>query len=125
MKVPLGAGDNITSSEVAATNHSSIQSAVVTPMHSTVMTPKTTTVSVDTSEPSTEKIPHVAIDSAVTHAPSDATRMASLTPGKWIINGTDKICVIVQMAVVFNVSYVNTNNTVRILIHIVKYLELQ
>ncbi|KOC58887.1 Lysosome-associated membrane glycoprotein 1 [Habropoda laboriosa] len=58
------------------------------------------------TETSTEQIPHVTNEPAVMQAPVNTAVVAS-SPGKWIINGTNKICIIAQMSAFFNVSYVN------------------
>ncbi|XP_053987945.1 lysosome-associated membrane glycoprotein 1 [Hylaeus volcanicus] len=85
------------SKEDTVTNHSS---------QTTVASPNPTTVSTTVTESTVKLSPSTTVGPLV-----NATVATSPTPGKWIVNETNKICIVVQMSVQFNVSYENLNHT--------------
>ncbi|CAD1475961.1 unnamed protein product, partial [Heterotrigona itama] len=105
---PVTDKNNLKSGEVLL-KQSSVQSSTVIPNHSTITSSSTANVLIHTNETSTEKILHTTTKSAVyTRVKSTST---SHSAGKWVVaNGTDKICIVVQMSVMFNISYINDNN---------------
>ena len=70
--------------------------------HVTTITPKSTTTK---PAPTTTSSPDI-----VSTTPSTPV-VPPGTPGKWVVNGTTKVCVVLQMAVSFNVSY-DVNHTI-------------
>lgn len=111
---PVTDKNNLKSGEVLI-KQSSIQSSTVIPNHSTVTLSSATDVLIHANETSTEKILHTTMKSAVMYTPVKSTS-TSHSAGKWVVvNGTDKICIVVQMSVIFNISYINDNNTVCII----------
>ncbi|XP_043593019.1 lysosome-associated membrane glycoprotein 1 [Bombus pyrosoma] len=108
---PLGTNKNKLKPEEVLTTQSPIQSrTVISNDH------QSSAVSVDTSatlsytnETTTKQILHAAINPAVIQATVNST-LSSHTAGKWVVgNGTDKACIVVQMSVEFNISYINDN----------------
>lgn len=88
----------------------SFQTSTVIPNHSTVMPLDMTAIPISTNETS-KKISYIT-NPIVIHTPVNST-LSSHTTGKWtVVNGTDQICIVIQMSVMFNISYVNINNKV-------------
>lgn len=86
----------------------SLQTSTIIPNHSIVMPLDMTAISISTNETS-KKISDIT-NPIVIHAPINST-LSSYTTGKWtVVNGTDQICIVIQMSVMFNISYVNINN---------------
>ncbi|KAF3427562.1 hypothetical protein E2986_07734 [Frieseomelitta varia] len=105
---PVTDKNNLKSAEVLI-KQSSVQSSTVIPNHSTV-TLSSANVLIRTNETS-EKILHTTMKSAVMYSPVKSTS-TSHSAGKWVVvSETDEICIIVQMSVMFNISYINDNNT--------------
>ena len=69
----------------------------------TTTTPKSTTTK---PTPTTTSSPDI-----VSTTPSTPV-VPPGTPGKWVVNATTKVCVVLQMAVSFNVSYDDVNHTI-------------
>ncbi|CAK9820539.1 Lysosome-associated membrane glycoprotein 1 [Anthophora plagiata] len=109
--VPVSAdsSENKTKPEETVVNQSSVPSHTTTPIPSTTIPPDTTTILINMTKSSTEQIPHAINEPAVIQAPVSTSVATALSPGKWIVNETDKVCIIVQMSAMFNVSYVNTS----------------
>ncbi|CAL7937334.1 unnamed protein product [Xylocopa violacea] len=86
-------------------NQSSIQSSTVLPISSTVISTNDTAPVIFTKDGSSGKVYLPFANDSL-----NSTTIASHAPGKWIVNGKDKICIIVQMSALFNISYVNNQN---------------
>lgn len=88
----------------------SFQTSTIISNHSTIMPLDMTAIPISTNETS-KKISYIT-NPIVIHAPVNST-LSSYTTGKWtVVNGTDQICIVVQMSVMFNISYINVNNEV-------------
>lgn len=86
----------------------SVQSSTVIPNRSNI-TSSSANVLIHTNETS-EKILHTTMKSAVMYTPVKSVS-TSHSAGKWVVvNGTNKICIVVQMSVMFNISYIDNNN---------------
>lgn len=83
----------------------------------TTKTPTTTTVKTTT----TAKTTTIPPPDTTTVAPNTTTVAPTTTsapptpaqdpkPGKWVVNGTNTTCIVLRMAVQFNVTYINTDN---------------
>lgn len=90
----------------------SFQTSTIISNHSTVMPLDMTAIPISTNETS-KKISDIT-NPIVIHAPINSTLSSYLSStGKWtVVNGTDQICIVVQMSVMFNISYVDINNKV-------------
>ena len=109
---PVTDKNNLKSAEVLI-KQSSIQSSTIIPNHSAV-TLSSANVLIRTNETS-EKILHTTMKSAVMYSPVKSTS-TSHSAGKWVVvDKTNEICIVVQMSVMFNISYINDNNTVCII----------
>ncbi|XP_061929751.1 lysosome-associated membrane glycoprotein 1 [Apis cerana] len=88
----------------------SFQTSTIISNHSTVMPLDMTAIPISTNETS-KKISDIT-NPIVIHAPINSTLSSYLSStGKWtVVNGTDQICIVVQMSVMFNISYVDVNN---------------
>ncbi|KAK9305158.1 hypothetical protein QLX08_003815 [Tetragonisca angustula] len=105
---PVTDKNNLKSAEVLI-KQSSIQSSTIIPNHSAV-TLSSANVLIRTNETS-EKILHTTMKSAVMYSPVKSTS-TSHSAGKWVVvDKTNEICIVVQMSVMFNISYINDNNT--------------
>ncbi|XP_076759316.1 lysosome-associated membrane glycoprotein 1 isoform X2 [Xylocopa sonorina] len=91
-------------SDRASVNQSSIQHSTVVPVSSTVILANNTAPVIFTKDESSDKWIPFPSDSL------NSVTIASHGPGKWIVNGKDKICIIVQMFALFNISYVDNQN---------------
>lgn len=111
--VPVSAdsSENKTKPEENVVSQSSVPSHTTAPIPFTAIPPDTTTILINMTKSSTEQIPHATNEPAVMQAPVSTAVATALAPGKWIVNETDKVCIIVQMSAMFNVSYDNTNHT--------------
>ncbi|KAK1126127.1 hypothetical protein K0M31_004768 [Melipona bicolor] len=105
---PVTDKNNLKSGEVLI-KQNSVQSSTVIPNHSNI-TSSSANVLIHTNETS-EKILHTTMKSSVMYTPVKSIS-TSHSAGKWVVvNGTNKICIVVQMSVMFNISYINQNNT--------------
>ncbi|CAK9795886.1 Lysosome-associated membrane glycoprotein 1 [Anthophora quadrimaculata] len=111
--VPISADSskNKTKPEEIVVSQSSVPSHTTAPIPATTIPPDTTTILINVTKSSIEQIPHATNEPAVMQAPVSTAVATALAPGKWIVNETNKVCIIVQMSAMFNVSYVNTNRT--------------
>ena len=138
VSVPVETDKTITKSEESSNN---TQSLTDTPASSTTVPPNSKAVPTSTTVPAstivsistsvTTTTPNSTAKPAPTTTPKSTTKPAPITtsspdivsttpstpvvpagtPGKWVVNGTTKICVVLQMAVSFNVSY-DVNHTI-------------
>ncbi|XP_029036044.2 lysosome-associated membrane glycoprotein 1 [Osmia bicornis bicornis] len=99
-------------------NSSTVPSSKATASHSEITVTDSATVPSSTAVPSstTERVIEAtttaASNSPVTFTETNKATASAISPGKWIVNGTNKVCLVVQMSVAFNISYMDNNHTV-------------
>ena len=129
VSVPVETDKTITKSEESSNN---TQSLTDTPASSTTVPPNSKEVPTSTTVPastivsiSTNGTTTTPKSTTTTTKPAPTTTSSPDivpttpstpvvppgTPGKWVVNGTTKVCVVLQMAVSFNVSY-DVNHTI-------------
>ena len=126
--VPVETDKTITKSEESSNN---TQSLTDTPASSTALPPNSKAVPTSTTVPASTIVSiSTNVTTTTTTTPKSTTKPAPTTtsspdvsttpsppvvppgtPGKWVVNGTTKICVVLQMAMSFNVSY-DVNHTI-------------
>lgn len=90
-----------------------VSSSMATEPHSEVTTADFSTIPTTTTERLTEQTLTTTVNPPVIVHTANVAALSAAKPGKWIVNGTDnKICIVVQMSVEFNISYVNNNHTI-------------
>lgn len=124
MSAPLGTNKNKLKPEEVLTTQSPIQTRTViaNDHQSSAMSLDTSATLSYTNESTTKQILHLSsssinqsINPAVIQATVNST-LSAHTAGKWVVgNGTDKACIVVQMSVEFNISYINDNKMVCII----------
>lgn len=115
--VPASLDTNETKTKSEETLKSStVPSSAATASHSGIAIVDIATVPSSTPEQVTEQTTTVAADPPVTYTETNKATASAISPGKWIVNGTNKVCLVVQMSVAFNISYMDDNHTVCIII---------
>ncbi|XP_003704440.3 lysosome-associated membrane glycoprotein 1 [Megachile rotundata] len=105
--------DKTKSDETKSTTVINVSSSMATESHTEVTTPDFTTVPSTTTDRLTEQTLTTTVNPPTMVNVANVAALSAAKPGKWIVNGTDnKICIVVQMSVEFNISYVNNNHTI-------------
>ncbi|XP_031833321.1 lysosome-associated membrane glycoprotein 1 [Nomia melanderi] len=86
--------------------------STTTPTTTTSTTTPTTTTSTTTPTTTSSTTSTTPTIPTTTVQPVTTTPLPPENPGKWIVNGTTEVCIVVQMSARFNVTYPTGNRTV-------------
>lgn len=114
--VPISSDTNeneTKSDETKMTTITTIPSSIVTESRSEVTEADVSTVPTITTEKFSEQTSSTTAIPTVMDNAENVAALSAANPGKWIVNGTDnKTCIVVQMSVAFNISYMNNKNMI-------------